>query len=306
MTEPLGHALEVVLLVLNVKLFSLGDNAFTPWTVLSLVVLLWLLFKLAGTLRRWLVERMLVGRIPDGGARHAIGTIVQYAAVLIGFVIIIQAVGVDVGALSVAFGALGVGIGFGLQSITNNFVSGLVLLFERPVKVGDRIEVGELTGDVVSIAIRATTVVTNDNIAVIVPNSELVTGRVVNWSLTDRNVRIRVPIGVSYGSDPLLVRDLLVSICQDHPGILAEPKPEALFSGFGDSSLEFDLRVWTADYSNRPLVLISEINFRIFAAFKEHGIEIPFPQRDLHIKSGSSSVAGPPAREPDAQDPLRR
>lgn len=296
MKETLDRVLEVIRAVSDFSLFKLGDKSFTPWTLLSIVVLLVLVFVVARKVRRWLVGSLLESHIPDAGARYAMGTIAQYLLVMIGLAIIIQTVGVDLSALGVVIGALGVGIGFGLQGITNNFVSGIILLVERPVKVGDRIEVGQLMGDVVVIAIRATTVITNDNIAVIVPNSELVNGRVVNWSLTDRNVRVRIPIGVSYGSDPVQVRDLLMAVCDGHPGILPEPAPQALFSGFGDSSLDFELRVWTDEFSTRPSVLTSEVNFLIFAAFAKAGIEIPFPQRDLHLKSGFERVL-PPASE---------
>ncbi len=190
----------------------------------------------------------------------------------------------------------GIGIGFGLQNITNNFVSGLIILFERPIKVGDRIEVGNVAGDVVNISARATTVVTNDNIAIIVPNSEFTSSTVINWSYTDRDVRFNIPVGVSYSSDPEVVGKLLLEVAHDHAGVLKEPKPDVLFEEFGESSLNFVLRVWTRDYTTRPGVFKSELNYRISKKFKEHGIEIPFPQRDIHIRSGS--VLGAPSHQP--------
>jgi len=145
-------------------------------------------------------------------------------------------------------GALGVGVGFGLQNITSNLISGIILLFERPIKIGDRIEVGGVHGDVVRISPRATTIVTNDNIAVIVPNSDFITGRITNWSYTDRDVRFHIPVGVSYRSGPEEVRRLLLAVAGAYPGVLKQPEPDAHFQEFGDSSLNFVLLVWTSDY----------------------------------------------------------
>ncbi|MDH4328220.1 MAG: mechanosensitive ion channel, partial [Nitrospira sp.] len=153
-----------------------------------------------------------------------------------------------------------------------------------------------VTGDVVNISLRSTTVVTNDNIAIIVPNSEFVSNSVTNWSYTDRNVRFNFPVGVSYRSDPELVRRLLIQVAGQHPGVLKDPKADALLQEFGDSSLNFILRVWTRQYSTTPGVLRSELNFMIWNIFKAHGIEIPFPQRDLHIRTGS--VGGQPSPDP--------
>ena len=183
-------------------------------------------------------------------------------------------------------GAVGIGIGFGLQSIANNFISGLVILFERPVKVGDRIQVGGVTGDVVRIGARATTVKTNDNIDIIVPNSEFISSQVINWSHSDREVRLHVPVGVSYSSNPEEVQKILLDVAAVQPGVLKSPAPEVLFTEFGDSSLNFELLVWTSEFIAKPNFLHSELNFAIRAKFKECGVEIPFPQRDVHVRSG--------------------
>ena len=188
--------------------------------------------------------------------------------------------------LNVLFGALGVGIGFGLQNIANNFISGLIILFERPIKIGDRIEVGDINGDVMEISSRATTVLTNDNITVIVPNSEFISSQVINWSHSDRNVRFKIPVGVSYKEDPEKIRSILLGVASDHPGILRKPDTLVLFDEYGENSLNFNLVVWTTDYINRPNVLKSEMYYEIFKRFKKEGIEIPFPQRDIHLKSG--------------------
>jgi small-conductance mechanosensitive channel len=212
------------------------------------------------------------------------GTIFRYILMVLGFTIILQFLGVDLSALTIIASALGVGVGFGLQNITNNFVSGIIILFERPIKVGDRIEVADVSGDVVKISMRSTTILTNDNIAIIVPNSEFISSTVINWSHTDRNVRFNFPVGVSYKSDPEVVRKILLEVAQKNDGVLKKPAPDVLLNEYGDSSINFTLRVWTSEYITQPFVLKSQLYFSAFEKFKEHGIEIPFPQRDIHVK----------------------
>jgi len=170
-----------------------------------------------------------------------------------------------------------------LQNITNNFVSGIIILFERPIKVGDRIELEDIEGDVIKISLRSTTIVTNDNISVIVPNSKFISSTIINWSHNDRNVRFNVPIGVSYGSDPEKVKSLLLEVAEGEKTVLKNPIPDVIFNEFGDSSLNFSLRVWTQKHITTPQVLKSKLYFQIFKVFKENGIEIPFPQRDVHL-----------------------
>ena len=283
----------------QIPLYSVGKTTITLGTMLYLTVLVVALFYATAKLKTWIVEGLLSRSHVDLGVRHAIGAIVRYIVVAIGLVIILQTAGINLSTLTVLFGALGIGVGFGLQRITNNFVSGIILLLERPIKVGDRIEVGDGHGDVVNISPRATTIVTNDNIAIIVPNADFISSKVVNWSYTNRDVRFNFPIGVSYGSDPEQVRRILLEVAQAHRGVLKEPGPSVLLDGFGDSSLNFVLRVWTREFSTIPGVLRSELYFSICRAFKEEGIEIPFPQRDLHIKSGTLNVRQVSAQEPD-------
>lgn len=275
---------------LEIPLLPLGGTRFTLWMVLYLLVLIALLVYVTGKLKVCMVERLLARTHIDIGVRQAVGSIFRYVIIAIGFMIILQTAGIDLSALTVLAGALGIGVGFGLQNITNNFVSGLIILFERPIKVGDRIDVGNVTGDVVKISPRATTIVTNDNIAVIVPNSEFISSRVINWSYTNRDVRLNFSVGVAYQSDPELVRKALLEVAADHPGVLKERNADVLLQEFGDSSLNFILRVWTRDYATTPGVLRSELNYAICKKFKEHGIEIPFPQRDLHFRSGVVEV----------------
>jgi small-conductance mechanosensitive channel len=269
---------------MSVPLFSLGGSPLTAWKLIYLILITFLLFYLSAKLYKIVVYRLLAKSRIELGVRIAVASILKYAVLTIGFVIILQTAGIDLSSITILFGALGVGIGFGLQNITNNFVSGLIILFERPIKVGDRIEVSGVAGDVVDISMRATTIVTNDNISIIVPNSEFISSTVINWSHTDRNVRFNFPVGVAYREDPERVRKLLLEIALENPGVLKDPKPDVLFTEFGDSALMFNLRVWTSEYINRPGVLKSRLYYEISRRFKEAGIEIPFPQRDVHIK----------------------
>jgi small-conductance mechanosensitive channel len=269
---------------MKVPLFSLGGSPLTAWKLIYLIIFTFLLFYLAAKIYKIVVYRLLAKSRIELGVRIAVASILKYAVLTIGFVVILQTAGINLSSITILFGALGVGIGFGLQNITNNFVSGLIILFERPIKVGDRIEVSRVAGDVVDISMRATTIVTNDNISIIVPNSEFISSTVINWSHTDRNVRFNFPIGVSYREDPERVRKLLLEIALGNPGVLKDPKPDVLFTEFGDSALVFNLRVWTSEYINRPGVLKSQLYYVISHRFKEAGIEIPFPQRDVHIK----------------------
>jgi small-conductance mechanosensitive channel len=179
-----------------------------------------------------------------------------------------------------------VGLGFGLQNVASNFVSGLIILFERPIKLGDRIEVGDVEGDVVEIRARSTTVVTNDNIAIIVPNSKFISENVVNWSYSDRTVRFAIHVGVAYRTDVRKVEKLLLEVADANPDVLREPKPGVRFMKFGDSALEFELRVWSSTLMHRRGKLTSDLNFAIYEKLSENDIVIPFPQHDLHVIGG--------------------
>lgn len=275
-----------MLAVWNIELFRLGESVFTLSSIIILVVSLILLFAGSAWIRRMLLNRVLKSSAFERGVAEAIATMVRYVFLVIGLVIILQTSGINLSALSILFGALGIGIGFGLQNVAKHFISGIIILIERPIKIGDRIEVGDLAGRVETISARATVVVTNDNIAVIVPNSYFIDNQVVNWSYNEQRVRLNFPVGVSYNEDPERVRKLVVEAATACEGVLEKPAPDLLFEKYGDSSLDFNLRVWTDDYSHMPLVLKSKVYYAIFAKFREHGIEIPFPQRDLHLKSG--------------------
>ena len=232
-----------------------------------------------------MINRILVKANVDKGARNSIGLITRVMFMFVGSIFIIQTAGIDMSSLSLLAGALGVGIGFGLQNITDNFISGIIILFEKPIKVGDRIVVGGTEGDVINISVRATTILTNENISIIVPNSEFISSRVINWSHNNRNIRFDLPLGVSYNEDPAQVKEVLLEVAKKNQHVLKNPEPIVFFDEFGDSSLNFTLGVWTSTYTDKPRRLKSELYFEIFDQFKKVGIEIPFPQRDLHIKT---------------------
>ena len=218
------------------------------------------------------------------GVPAAISTTVGYLIVTAGFMMAFLAAGLEMSQFTFLAGAFGVGIGFGLQNVVNNFVSGLILLYERPIQVGDVLTVGTLQGHVRRIGIRSSTLATFDGAEVIVPNATLIATEVVNWTLSDRLRRVEIPVGVSYGSDPRAVLELLLNVATAHKEVLAAPAPTALFMGFGESSLNFELRIWTPDYDTYVRVA-SDLRTAIFAAFRDAGIEIPYPQRDVHVKS---------------------
>jgi len=274
----------------NFEWFSLGESPFTTKTFLLLIFSLFLLFYLSAKIRKILVNRIFPRYGLEIGISQSIATILRYVLIIIGLIIIFQTTGIDLSAIGLLIGALGVGIGFGLQNITNNFISGLIILFERPIKVGDRIEIDDLAGNIVDISARATTIITNDNIAVIVPNSDFINNRVINWSHNNKEVRLNFPVGISYNEDPEKIRKLLTEVVNENNGVLSSPEPYIRFEGFGDSSLNFDVLVWTSEYIDRPKILRSELYYKIFAKFKEHNIEIPFPQQDIHLKSGFEKI----------------
>jgi small-conductance mechanosensitive channel len=233
------------------------------------------------------------------GRSSAISTLLHYVVLILGFFLAAIALGFDANRFTLLAGAFGVGIGFGLQTIVNNFISGIILLTEQPVQVGDTIEMGTVFGEVRRIGIRSSTVRTFQGSEVIVPNADLIALQVTNWTLSDRKRRIEIPVGVTYGADPDHVLEVLSRIAEDEPGILPEPKAQGLFRGFGESSLDFELRAWTDDF-DRFLVLKSKLCAKIVTSFRVEGIQIPFPQRDLHLRSVVSATPIPqePSRDP--------
>jgi potassium efflux system protein len=233
---------------------------------------------------RVLLEEDVLPRTPlDRGIPHAIASTASYTVSFLGFMLALGAAGIDLSKVTILAGAFGVGIGFGLQNIVNNFISGLILLYERPIQLGDTVEVGSLTGEVKRIGIRSSTLRTFQGAEVIVPNANLIAEQVVNWTLSDRQRRIELPIGIAYGTDPQRVLSILIDVAKSSPEVLEDPAPLALFRGFGDSALNFELRAWTglANY----LEVQSRIAIAVNAALEEAKIEIPFPQREFRIKN---------------------
>ncbi|WP_436515706.1 mechanosensitive ion channel family protein [Ekhidna sp. To15] len=274
--------------IFTTNLFNLGNSKITLGTILYFLISFVILTFLAKRFRNLLVNKILAKANMEKGARNSIGLITRVMIMFIGSIFIIQSAGIDMSSLSLLAGALGVGIGFGLQNITDNFISGIIILFEKPIKVGDRIVVGDTEGDVINISVRATTILTNENISIIVPNSEFISSRVINWSHNDRNIRFDLPVGVSYNEDPEEIRGVLMKVAEENEHVLTHPTPHVFFDEFGDSSLNFTLAIWTSTFTDKPRRLKSELYFAIFEKFKEKGIEIPFPQRDVHIKSKES------------------
>jgi small-conductance mechanosensitive channel len=257
---------------------------FTLGGALTIVMILLFGYTLANALTVF-VGKLVLPRFPlNRGVPYAISTVFYYVLLLLVALATLSATGVDLNKLTVLTGALGVGLGFGLQNIVNNFVSGLILLFERPIHVGDTVDVGGLVGMVRRIGARSSTVVTFQGAEVIVPNSNLISNQVINWTLSSEWRRVDVPIGVAHGTDPERVIKLLVDVAQSHPGVLLARPPMAFFLGFGESALRFELRFWS-DQQDTWFQLQSDVTVAVAKAIKEAGIEIPFPQRDLHVRS---------------------
>ena len=277
--------------VLDYHLFSIGNQPITPAQLIVLAIALVVTAILSRGVRRLIEERVL--RHMAEAQRYTLARLSHHAIWLLGIVVGLRMVNIDLTALTIVVGALGLGVGLGLQSIVADFVAGIVLLFERPIKVHDRVTSEAIEGNVVAINFRATTIVTNDNITMIVPNSEFVNRRVINWSHDDPKIRIHVPIGVAYGSDVRLVTKTLLELARADFAVRDEPAPAVHFVEFGDSSLNFELLVWI-DNPGEHFRLRSRLNYAIDEAFRTHGIQIPFPQRDLHVRTV------PPALAPQA------
>jgi small-conductance mechanosensitive channel len=294
-----GDLLDALGSVLTAEL-NVGELAFSLGNVLTFGIVFAVAFY-ASRLLRFVLEQDVLSRMRlPRGVPYAVTATLHYSIVFLGLLAAFAAGGIDLGKFSILAGALGVGVGFGLQGIVNNFVSGLVLLFERPIQTDDVVEVGALLGVVRRIGIRSSTVRTLDGAEVIVPNANLISDQVVNWTLSDRQRRVDVKVGVKYGTDPERVLALLLQVAADDERILDRPEPDALFLGFGDSSLDFQLRAWTAHYAIW-MQIRSDLNVAVNRALRDAGIEIPFPQRDLHLRSVSDGV-GPALRSGDADD----
>ena len=267
--------------------FTIGNIEVSVTSLIEGVIIFALALLLSRTLSRLLQRRLAKRAYLDPGLQYTLGRLTQYVIITIGILLALS-VGVSLNLTSIAviFTALSVGIGFGLQYIAADIASGFILLFERPVRVGDRISIGKEEGDVQSINLRTTVMTTNDRVSVIVPNSKLVREHLINWSYGDPHARIAIPIGVAYGSDVDLVSQTLIEATEGVDNVLRDPPPKVQFLNFGDWSLDFRLLVWT----NRPRLhtqIRSDINYRIDRLFRQNGIEIPFPQTELRLREGA-------------------
>ena len=269
--------------------FKLGSQRISVGLVITSVGVLYAAFLVSWTLQKLLMDQVLARRKVELGVQHAIVKLVHYVIVFVGFLLALSVLGLDFTKLTIMLSALGVGIGFGLQGVVNNFVSGIILLFERPVRVGDLVETGGRWAIIKRIGLRSTTVTTFDEADLIVPNANLINNEVTNWTLSNRRARIIIPVGVAYGSDVPMVIETLMACGKENSWVSETPEPQVLFLRFGESSLEFELRVWVFNIDHR-LKAKSEIHQEIDRRFREAKIEIAFPQQDLHLRSVDESV----------------
>lgn len=270
--------------LLTIESITLGDQ---KYSALSLVILLgltigmWFAARLVAQLFRvYILERARV----ESRLQDIVGILVQYGLLFLGLIVLLQAFGIDVSSLTILASVLGVGIGFGVQNIANNFISGFIITLERPIQVGDFIQIGELVGIVKQVGARSTEITTLDKVTIIVPNSRFLENEVINWSHGDPISRLRVPVGVAYGSDIARVKMALLEAVKRHPEVLLRPKPEVWFQNFGDSSLNFEIMVWTGD-PRKQFRVKSDLNYAIEASLRHYDIEVPFPQCDMNLQS---------------------
>lgn len=269
---------------ISTGIFEVKGTQITIASILVFIMLLLFFVFLSKFVSTLLYRRILRRVRMDEGVRYTLQRITNYTILILGVLFSFQFIGIDLSGLTVIFGLLSVGIGFGLQNLTSNFISGIMLLFERPISVGDRIEVDDVEGDVEEINIRSTTINSIDNISIIVPNTDFISGKVVNYSHGNETLRLRVDVGVSYNSDLDLVLKVMREVADDHHEVLADPEPQVLLTGFGDSSWDMLLRCSISDAKRHPFIS-SDLRCEIVRRFRTHNIEIPFPQRDINFRN---------------------
>ena len=283
---------------------SIGTVRITAGRVIMLVGVLYGVFLASRTLPKVLLDETISGHKLSRGVQRSIGQLIRYGIVFIGFLLTFMILGFDFTKITIILSALGVGIGFGLQGIVNNFVCGLILLFERPLTEGDTIEIVDIGRAYIrKIGLRATIVRTMDEADLIIPNADLVHNQVTNWTLTNRQIRLRVPIGVAYGSDVSMVVETIMTCAREQKEVVKSPLPEVLFMNFGDSSLNFELRVWIQDIDSKMRIR-SELYHKIERNFRKLNIVIPFPQRDVHFRSydGDAGLLATPGHGKEKED----
>jgi small-conductance mechanosensitive channel len=288
----ISRLLEALTESLGSPFLPLGGRRYSVLDAVVLVALFLVLVRGVAFLKGLLRIRVLQRTGIEQGSQQAIAFVLQYSLLFLGTLVLLQLWGLDLTSLALFASVLGVGVGLGLQGIAKNLISGLIIMFERPIKVNDFVEVGDLQGTVTRVNLRSTEVVTLDRISIIVPNVEFLESRVVNWSHGSSVARLRIPVGVAHGSDPQVVRKALLLACQDLPDILESPPAQVFFKGFGESSLDFLLLVWI-NQPRRQYEIRSELNFRIEAILRQHHLTMPFPQRDLHLRNERLEVVFP-------------
>jgi len=269
--------------------FTFGELTLSVKMVLLVVIILYLTTLFSWVLEAFVDSQIMTPRNMELGVKESLKRLLHYGLFTLGFLIAVSTAGLDLQKLTILVGALGVGIGFGLQNIVNNFVSGLILLFERPVKVGDIINIDQDWGTITRIGLRSTIFETFDNSEIIVPNADLVAQKVTNWTFTSKMTRIILPVGVVYGSPLEKVLEILNKAAKEHPEVLSNPAPNSIFEGFGNSSIDFKLRFWVRTIDER-LRIRTEVAVIIDRLFREEDIEIAFPQLDLHLRSIDSDL----------------
>jgi len=271
---------------------GIAGSEFTPLRLLIVITLISALVWMTRRVTRWGVDKVLARYGFDIGMREAVGAIVRYATISLGVLIILQSAGINLTSLNVLVGAIGVGLGFGLQNITNNFFSGLIILFERPIKIGDRVEIEGVAGEVRQIAARATTIVTDDNVAIVVPNSQLISERVTNWSRPTSLTAYAVSLHLAHASDPDLVRRVMLGVAAAHSDVLADPPAEVEFVEAGLAGLRFQLQVWTKTQLKGGGKLKSDLLFEIWRELGNTGLTMPQPAVTLALPTLPAPNAG--------------
>ncbi len=275
---------EKIVSILEFQLFTINDYSLSVANLLSAFLILAIARLLVFLIQKILHRSFVRQNLSDKGKEYAINQILKYLIYTIALVLVIESLGFNVTILIASSAALFVGIGLGLQDIFKDILSGIFLLFERTIQVGDIVEIDSLVGRVKEINIRTSKVRTRDGIMIIVPNNNLISAKVINWSMENKITRFGVEVGVAYGSNTQLVKDILIQSAVDHPNILAKPEPRVFFRDFGNSSLDFEVMFWS-DKTWEIEFTRSDLRFAIDQAFRDKGVTIPFPQRDLHVKS---------------------
>lgn len=294
--------------LLDAMALTAGQVRISLLSVLKAAVALSVLLWLGQLVSRTVEQRLRTTTAVTPAMQALISKLVQVTLVGVALLVGLGAVGIDLTALAVFSGAVGVGIGFGLQKVVSNFISGIILLLDRSIKPGDVIQLGETYGKITGLNGRYVAVQTRDNTNFLIPNEDLITKQVINWSYTDKLVRLKVPIGISYDADVRQAIALCLDAVDDVPRALPQPKPVCWIRGFGDNSIDIELRFWINDPENGTVNVKGQIYLAIWDRFKEHGIEIPFPQRDIHLRTMPADLLGDrrePARSPDQRRPAR-